>query len=156
VACRATRDESGPGSRPRRCAYNGGSDATNLSLAECSDSHVARLLPIRCRVVNTRPRLTDGKKSTRSSRSGRDHWAGGMTHPEVGTGPAVKTSNPCLPPRDAGCAVGGMRTWAEHPGRRASSLPTLLLSRPFVWAQIPSRRNATKERAREGLSTTPS
>jgi hypothetical protein len=26
-----------------------------------------------------------------------------------GTGPAVKTSNPCLPPRGARCAVGGIR-----------------------------------------------
>ena len=38
------------------------------------------------------------------------------------TGPAVKTSNPRLPPRGANRAVGGIRARAENPGRRASSV----------------------------------
>ncbi len=37
------------------------------------------------------------------------------------TSPAVKTDNPRLPPRDARCAVGGIRAWAEDSGRRASA-----------------------------------
>ena len=49
------------------------------------------------------------------------------------TGPAVKTSNPRLTPRGAGRAVGGIRTWAENSGRRASSESTVLLLRPLVW-----------------------
>jgi hypothetical protein len=36
-----------------------------------------------------------------------------VTPAEVSTGPAVKTSNPRLPPRGAGRAVGGIRTWAQ-------------------------------------------
>src|SRR5205814_2066605 len=59
VACRAARDESGPGSRPRRCAYNGGSVATTISVTACSCSHVARLLPTGCLVVNRTTRPTE-------------------------------------------------------------------------------------------------
>jgi hypothetical protein len=44
------------------------------------------------------------------------------------TGPAVKTSNPRLSPRDADRAVGGIRTWAQNSGRRASCPSTVLLS----------------------------
>ena len=40
VACRALRDESGPGSRPSRCAYNGGRVATTIRVAAGSCSHV--------------------------------------------------------------------------------------------------------------------
>ena len=53
VARRAARDESGPGSRPRRCAYNWGSVVTTSRMTGRSPSHVAPLLPTRCRVVNT-------------------------------------------------------------------------------------------------------
>ena len=35
------------------------------------------------------------------------------------TSPAVKTSSPCLPPRGADRAVGGIRTEVENSGRRA-------------------------------------
>jgi hypothetical protein len=35
--------------------------------------------------------------------------------------PAVKTSSPCLPPRDADRAVGGIRAGIENSGRRASA-----------------------------------
>ena len=44
----------------------------------------------------------------------------GVTRIDQDTGPAVKTSSPRLPPRDALCAVGGIRVWGENPGRRAS------------------------------------
>ena len=37
------------------------------------------------------------------------------------TSPAVKTSSPCLPPRGAGRAVGGIRAGVENSGRRASA-----------------------------------
>jgi hypothetical protein len=50
------------------------------------------------------------------------------------TGPAVKTSNPRLPPRDAEHAVGGIRAWDENPGRRASSPTTVLRSRALARA----------------------
>lgn len=52
-------------------------------------------------------------------------------------GPTVKTSNPRLTPRDAQCAVGGIRAWAQNSGRRASHLPTVLLS-PAVVCGIPN------------------
>jgi hypothetical protein len=42
--------------------------------------------------------------------------------------PCSKTDSPCLPPRGADRAVGGFPTWAENSGRRASLLPTVLLS----------------------------
>jgi hypothetical protein len=48
------------------------------------------------------------------------------------TGPAVKTSNPRLPPRDADRAVGGIRTWAERSGRRArTTTDTTPIARPY-------------------------
>jgi hypothetical protein len=62
----------------------------------------------------------------RLARLGRGHRAGGVTPVEQATGPAVKTSSPRLPPRDAERAVGGIRAWGENPGRRASSLTTVL------------------------------
>ena len=37
------------------------------------------------------------------------------------TSPAVKTSSPCLPPRGADRAVGGIRAEVENSGRRASN-----------------------------------
>ena len=37
------------------------------------------------------------------------------------TSPAVKTSSPCLPPRGADRAVGGIRAGVENSGRRASA-----------------------------------
>ena len=49
-----------------------------------------------------------------------------VTPAEQNTGPAVKTSNPRLSPRDAKRAVGGIRAWGENPGRRASSPTTVL------------------------------
>ncbi len=52
------------------------------------------------------------------------------------TSPAVKTSTPCLPPRGADRAVGGIRAWAENSGHRTSHLPTVLRSRR-LWALIP-------------------
>jgi len=58
----------------------------------------------------------------RSISLGRGHRAGGRRPWKYRTGPAVKTSNPRLSPRDAGRAVGGIRAWAENPGRRASHL----------------------------------
>jgi hypothetical protein len=52
---------------------------------------------------------------------GRDATTAGWRNAvEVGTGPAVKTSSPRLPPRSAGSAVGGIRAWTEHSGRTAS------------------------------------
>jgi hypothetical protein len=57
---------------------------------------------------------------------GRGHRAGGVTPVEQATSPAVKTSSPRLPPRDAERAVGGIRAWGENPGRRASSPTTVL------------------------------
>ena len=52
------------------------------------------------------------------------------------TGPAVKTSSPRLSPRDAQCAVGGIRTWGENPGRRASSPTTVLPFGPSARADV--------------------
>ena len=52
--------------------------------------------------------------------------------------PAVKTSSPRLPPRDAKHAVGGNRAWDENPGRRASSLPTVLPFGAFACANLKS------------------
>ena len=62
----------------------------------------------------------------RSSGLGEATGAVGMTPIEQHAGPAVKISSPCLPPRDALCAVGGIRAWGENPGRRASSFTTVL------------------------------
>jgi hypothetical protein len=42
-----------------------------------------------------------GREPARSTRSGRGHRAGGVTPKEQRAGPAVKTSNPRLSPRDA-------------------------------------------------------
>src|SRR5436305_3059807 len=64
--------------------------------------------------------------------------AGGVTPVEQHAGPAVKTSSPCLPPRDAERAVGGIRTWGENPGRRASSPTTVLPFGPFACASLTS------------------
>jgi hypothetical protein len=55
---------------------------------------------------------------------------------EAGTGPAVKTSSPRLPPRDAKHAVGGNRAWGENRGRRASSPPTVLRFEAFAYADL--------------------
>jgi hypothetical protein len=63
---------------------------------------------------------------------GRDHRAGGITPVEVRHQPRSQTSNPRLSPRGARSAVGGIRAWAENPGRRASSCSTLLLSQAFT------------------------
>jgi hypothetical protein len=49
-----------------------------------------------------------------------------VTPVEHKAGPAVKTSSPCLPPRDTERAVGGIRAWGENPGRRTSSPRTVL------------------------------
>ena len=43
----------------------------------------------------------------------RTMWTGGATPAEQHASPAVKTSNPCLPPRDAQGAVGGIRAWGR-------------------------------------------
>ena len=51
----------------------------------------------------------------RSTELGRGHRAGGLTPVEQDTGPAVKTSNPRLSPRDAQRAVGGIRAWGRIP-----------------------------------------
>jgi hypothetical protein len=68
-----------------------------------------------------------GKRArTRAHGLGRGHQAGGVTPVERDAGPAGKTSNPRLPPRDAERAVGGIQAWVENPGRRASSPTTLL------------------------------
>ena len=56
-------------------------------------------------------------------------WDDAMKHD---AGPAVKTGNPCLSPRGAGRAVGGIRAWAGNPGRRASSYSTVLPTRAFI------------------------
>ena len=79
-------------------------------------------------------RKEEGENPARSTRLGRGHRAGGVTPVEQNTGPAVKTSNPRLPPRDAKRAVGGIRAWGENPGRRASS-PTTVLQ----WQRLPAR-----------------
>ncbi len=63
---------------------------------------------------------------------GRGHQAGGITPVEQHAGPAVKTSSPRLPPRDAERAVGGIRAWGENPGRRASLPTTVLLFGPVA------------------------
>jgi hypothetical protein len=69
----------------------------------------------------------------RCTRSGRGHRAGGVTPAEQSC-PAVKTSRPCLPPRGAEHAVGGIRTWGENPGRRASPPMTVLPFGAFACA----------------------
>lgn len=63
---------------------------------------------------------------------GRGHRADGMTPVKHCAGPAVKTGDPCLSPRGADRAVGGIRAWAGNPGRRASSCSTVLLRRAFM------------------------
>ena len=67
----------------------------------------------------------------------RTTWTGGATPAEQHASPAVKTSNPCLPPRDAQGAVGGIRAWGENPGRRASSPVTVL---PLHGDRAPGRK----------------
>ena len=64
-------------------------------------------------------------------------WTGGATPAEQHASPAVKTSNPCLPPRDAQGAVGGIRAWGENLGRRAGSPATVL---PFTAIAHPNRK----------------
>ena len=71
-------------------------------------------------------RKEEGNNPRALARLGRGHRAGGVTPVEQAADPAVKTSSPRLAPRDAERAVGGIRTWGENPGRRASSLTTVL------------------------------
>lgn len=94
--------------------------------------------PIRCRFVfcprhlftpsqpSDGPPARRGRIPARLARLGRCHRAGGVTPVVKAAGPAVKTSSPRLPPRNAQRAVGGIRAWGENPGRRASSLTTVL------------------------------
>jgi hypothetical protein len=81
------------------------------------------------------------------NRLGRVHRAGGVTPVEVHTDPAVKTGNPCLTPRGASRAVGGIPARAENPGRRASSCPTVLLSRALCEPDLKSLLELVRERA---------
>ena len=121
---------------------------------------IARQLasPTRC-LIGLRPRChvrafpslhvggAGGKRARTSARSSglrRSHRAGGITPIRDRTSPAVKTSNPCLTPRGARSAVGGIRAWAENSGRRASSRTTVLLSRAFVWPQPPKPSECDK------------
>src|SRR5205807_3196724 len=48
---------------------------------------------------------------------GNEAWAAGRRRDALVrfAGPAVKTSRPRLPPRDAACVVGGCRAWGENP-----------------------------------------
>ena len=63
-----------------------------------------------------------------------DRWDNADRNPAPA--PQSKPSNPCLPPRGAERAVGGIRAWAENSGHRASHLPTVLRFRR-LWAPIP-------------------
>jgi hypothetical protein len=93
------------------------------------------LLPIPLLEPRARKRA---RTPARSTGLGRGHRAGGVTPVEQDTGPAVKTSGPRLPPRDAKRAVGGIRAWGENPGRRASSLTTVLPFGTFACADVKS------------------
>jgi hypothetical protein len=86
---------------------------------------------------------------------GRAHRAGGGTPAEQHTGPAVKTSGPRLPPRDAKRAVGGIRAWGENPGRRASSPTTVLPFWTFACADLKSLSARTSPRASANSPPTP-
>jgi hypothetical protein len=86
----------------------------------------------------------------RSIRLGRGHRAGGVTPVEARHRPRGQTINPRLSPRSANRAVGGIRAWDENPGRRASSLATVLRSRALVCAHV-KKSARTPPRARVDL-----
>ena len=92
--------------------------------------------------VSVDPRGNDGSGPPRV-RSVWDEATGTVVQRRCNhdTGPAGKTRSPRLPPRDAGRAVGGFRAWAERSGRRANSLPTVLLSVALV-NRVQDRRPA--------------
>lgn len=81
----------------------------------------------------------------------RTTWTGGATPAEQHASPAVKTSNPCLPPRDAQGAVGGIRAWGENPGRRASSPVTVL---PFTAIAHPDAKSLPRTAQHESAEPT--
>jgi len=88
-----------------------------------------------------------GTTPARSIELGRGHRDGRATPIEQNTGPAVKTSSPCLPPRDALCAVGGIRAWGENPGRRASSPTTVHPFGAFAGAHLKKFGTASPRRS---------
>jgi hypothetical protein len=79
----------------------------------------------------------EGEKPRAFNRIGTRPPGRWVTPAEQDAGPAVKTSDPRLSPRDAQCAVGGIRAWGENPGRRASSPTTVL---PFAALAYPDRK----------------
>ena len=75
----------------------------------------------------------ESRTPARSIRSGRGHRAGGVNaRRSTSPAPQSKPVTPRLAPRGARRAVGGIRAWAEDPGRRASLPTTLLLLRALV------------------------
>jgi hypothetical protein len=62
---------------------------------------------------------------------------------QVTTGPAVKTGNPCLSPRGADRAVGGIQAWAKYSGRRANTstdttpMAEFLGANPQIYSRVP-------------------
>jgi hypothetical protein len=88
----------------------------------------------------------------RSARLGRGHRAGGVTPEEQAADPAVKTSSPGLAPRDAERAVGSIRGWGENPGRRASSLTTVL---PFGACVPESQKSPRRPSPRPSADSLP-
>ena len=97
-------------------------------------------------------RKEEGENPARSTGLGRGHRAGGVTPVEQDTGPAVKTSNPRLSPRDAKRAVGGIRAWGENPGRRASSPTTVL---PFAALAYPDRKEFARTSPHQSTDPAP-
>src|SRR5437868_724603 len=79
-----------------------------------------------------RARKEEGENQARSIRSGITPPGRWGNSPEQHAGPAVKTSNPRLSPRGAYTPSVAIRAWGENPGRRASSVTTVLAFRPFA------------------------
>ena len=105
--------------------------------------HHLHAFPSLCRNHAQRKRARTPRALNRIGTGHQGRW---VTPAEQDTGPAVKTSNPRLSPRDAQRAVGGIRAWGENPGRRASS-PTTVLR--FAAIAHPDRKKLLKSSAQQ-------
>ena len=96
--------------------------------------HGPRTLPLPLPGSRRRKRARTPRALNQVGTKPPDRWDNADRNPAPA--PQSKPSNPCLPPRGAERAVGGIRAWTENSGRRASHLPTVLLLRR-LWAPIP-------------------
>ena len=93
-----------------------------------------------------RKRARPGGRSVTKDEAATNRW-GDAPHKQR-AGPAVKTKRLRLTPRGAQCAVGGTRAQGQDSGRRANSIPTLLLSEGLMPARLLSDERRCVARSR--------